>query len=161
MFWISLYIIFVVWFVYANRYDGLFFGVGFGILIGAALLIVVMSLVYITTPTTIRYYTVDIYSATSKDQLHGNFVFGSGSINSVDKYSTFIKSGNGKKKYTFDASPVTIIEDNKITPHVTIQYEKVVVNWWTTLIDMKANRNHKVIEMVVPEGSVTTSFNIE
>jgi hypothetical protein len=163
MFWIILFVVFTVWLVIKNVDDdvGLLFSIVFGALFSGFAVFMLATVANMTLPTTTQTYTVPIYSAASKGQLSGNFVFGSGSINSVDKYSTFVKSGKGKKKYTFDAGPVSVIETNKDVPHITIQYEKVTDSWWAKLVDVEMDRGHKVIEMVVPEGSVTASFNIE
>ena len=161
MFFIIIFTVFLVWFIFCNYQDGWFGSLFFGTVVGFLFTLFVGLFVHAFLPVTLQSYTVPIYSASLEDALRGSFVFGSGSIDSVDKYSTFIKSGNGKRKFTFDAADVTVIEKAGVVPHIVVQYEQPVNSWWTKFVAMTEPRNHKTIEMVVPEGSVTTQFNID
>ena len=162
MFFVYLFILLIGIFVLLFKKDlGWFSLIPSGLI--AAMITVFSGLIITETlPLVEKTYSVPIYSAASKDVLNGRFVFGSGTIGSIDKYQTFIKYGNGKKKYIFDSSSVVIVEDNKTSPHIVIAYNEVKKNWWTDLVNTNTpHLNYRVVEMVVPEGSVTTSFRID
>ncbi len=97
----------------------------------------------------------DIVSIKQTSTITGSFFLGSGTIDSIDYYYFYFKSGDG---YQLGKQPIentVIIESDNITPHI----ERTAGNFFSnTLIEDLYGKSAKIY---VPVGTILMKFNLE
>lgn len=105
-----------------------------------------------------------IYSLKNSEGLSGSFFLGSGNINSVSKYTYFIKNkDDSKEKKNIDSDGTKIYEDEQKEPYIKIKQCKpgqefsFLKGWWKLTEPCDFN---EIKEIHVPTNTVIMEFKI-
>ncbi|MDR2207164.1 MAG: hypothetical protein LBE36_13530 [Flavobacteriaceae bacterium] len=105
----------------------------------------------------VEYRYTNIYSLSSHTQISGNFILGSGQIDSETYYYYFKKSGDG---YILDKTPtneIVIIENNRQHPALRVaKYERT--NKFMLFFFGK-HQYSNIDAIIIPEGSLIQQYN--
>ena len=116
--------------------------------------LILLSLASITSCGMLSSYQ-EIVSIRQDSQVIGNFFLGSGSIDSIEYYYFYFKSGDG---YELGKQPIkntVIIERNNVSPHI----ERIKDNWFSSSAITEIYG--KSAKIYVPEGTILMNFNLE
>ena len=131
----------------------------FGGLIGCVVGFTILALLNDIYPTVSYSKNVPIVSLRNSSNIEGNFVLGTGRIDSKNYYVIYIvlKNNSYKKYYVPDNAPINEISCGDA--YMKITYSKVKNGWWKKLC---FNDNTKIenYELFVPKNTIITKFEL-
>lgn len=105
-----------------------------------------------------------IYSLKNSEGVSGSFFLGSGNIDSVSKYTYFIKNKDeSKEKKSIESEGTKIYEDEEYEPYIKIKecksgYEfSFIKGWWS---EKEACDFYKIREIHVPKNTIIMEYKI-
>lgn len=105
-----------------------------------------------------------IYSLKNSEGISGSFFLGSGNIDSVSKYTYFIKNEDeSKEKKSIESEGTKIYEDEEYEPYIKIKECKsgykfsFIKGWWSEIEPCDFN---KIREIHVPKNTIIMEYKI-
>jgi len=105
-----------------------------------------------------RTFYIKIKSLSSKNELHGEFTLGCGTIDQIDYYYTFREYDGGWLKMKLRSDSITIVEDDSKLPHIIYIDKGVKDNKITRFFIVNMRSCVHADKLVVPSNTIISKY---